>query len=148
MVISYPPNFIKEDKKSIFLAGTIDMGNSHDWQSDIIDHFKDSDILIYNPRRSDWNNSWKQELGDSNFVNQVEWELNCLDESDVIIMNFLEGSKSPISMLELGLYANTGKLLVCCPKEFYRSGNILIVCRKYNIPVFDDMQELLSNVNI
>ena len=63
-------------------------------------------------------------------------------------MNLLPDSKSPISLLELGLFAKSGKLLVCCPKEFYRSGNIQIVCDKYNIPLFEDIMELLESVEI
>ena len=31
--------------KSIFLAGTIDMGNSHDWQKDFIEIFDTTYIL-------------------------------------------------------------------------------------------------------
>lgn len=67
------------------------------------------------------------------FVEQVEWELNALDKADYIFMYFDPNTKSPISLLELGLYASSKKLLVYCPQEFWKSGNIYMVMRKYNI---------------
>ena len=48
-------------------------------------------------------------------------------------------------MLELGLYANSGKLLVCCPKGFWRKGNIDVVCEKYNIPIYESLDQLLED---
>ena len=39
--------------------------------------------------------------------------------------------------MEIGLYANSGKLVVVCPKEFYRYDNVRIVCEKYNIPLYN-----------
>ena len=61
-------------------------------------------------------------------------------------MNFLSNSKSPITLLELGLFAHTGKLFVCCPKDFYRSGNVQIICNNYNIPMFDTIEELTKSL--
>ena len=60
-------------------------------------------------------------------------------------MNILPDSKSPITLLEFGMFAKSGKLIVCCPKEFYRYGNIQVVCYKYNIPLFDDIDDLLND---
>ena len=66
-----------------------------------------------------------------------------MEKADYIIMNFLPGSKSPITLLELGLFAESGKLFVICPDEFYRSGNVQIVCNKYNIPLYKSIEELM-----
>jgi hypothetical protein len=128
----------------IFLAGTIDMGNSEDWQSQVTEAFKKTgtEIEILNPRIDDWDSSWKQTIDDPQFYQQVNWELNAMDKADYILMNFLPDSKSPITLLELGLYADSGKLLVICPDEFYRSGNVHIVCDKYNIPLVKSLKEL------
>ncbi len=58
---------------------------------------------------------------------------------------FLEkNSKSPISLLELGLFADSGKLLVCCEEGFWRKGNVDIVCQRKGIKTFDDFDALLS----
>ena len=107
-----------------------------------------NDMDIYNPRRASWDNSWVHGFENPQFYQQVNWELNALEKADFIILNLLPNSKSPISLLELGLFAKSGKLLVCCPKEFYRSGNIQIVCDKYNIPLFTDIDELLNTIKL
>lgn len=132
----------------IFLAGTIDMGNSFDWQSYIVEELCkiEKDVIIMNPRRSDWDSTWKQGFEEPQFYQQVNWELNALDQADIIIMNFLPDSKSPITLLELGLYAETKKLLVVCPKSFYRSGNVHIVCDRYNIPLFENIGEVIEHL--
>lgn len=59
-------------------------------------------------------------------------------------MYFDPNTKSPISLLELGLYATSNKLHVICPDGFYRKGNIEIVCDKYNIPIYENIEEFKS----
>ena len=48
-------------------------------------------------------------------------------------MYFDPKTKSPISLLELGLFSRSDKLMVICPDGFWRKGNVDIVCEKYNI---------------
>jgi hypothetical protein len=74
--------------------------------------------------------------------------LDALNKSDLIILNLLPDSKSPISLLELGLYASSGKLLVCCPDGFWRKGNVEIVCERYDIPLYDSLDDLLNSLTI
>ena len=63
-----PPQQIQNRyKKSIFLAGTIDMGNSEDWQFKVKDFFLTKDVDIYNPRRASWDDSWVQEFENPQF---------------------------------------------------------------------------------
>lgn len=40
----------------------------------------------------------------SDFEHQVNWELEHLEKADLIIMNILASSKSPITLLEMGLF--------------------------------------------
>jgi hypothetical protein len=56
-----------------------------------------------------------------------------LEKADKIIMYFDPKTKSPISLLELGLFSRSDKLMVICPDGFWRKGNVDIVCEKYNI---------------
>ena len=56
-------------------------------------------------------------------------------------MYFDPETKSPISLLELGLFANSGKIHVICPEGFWRKGNVDIVCDEYNIPMYKDLLE-------
>mgnify|MGYP003574912259 CR=1 FL=1 len=146
MKVIYSPNQIELEGIKIFLAGTIEMGNSADWQQKIIDDFEncfpEKEITILNPRRKDWNAGWKQTIENEQFNAQVNWELDALEASDFIIMFFDKSSKSPISMLELGLFADSKKMLVCCEEGFWRKGNIDIVCKRKGIPTFENLEEL------
>lgn len=147
-IIKPPQQITKEPKphfKKVFLAGTIEMGKSEDWQTKVTECLINSAYVILNPRRDEWDASWEQKITNPQFYQQVNWELNALDKADYIIMNLLPESKSPISLLELGLYANSGKLLVCCPDGFWRKGNVEIVCEKFNIPMYENMQKLLRD---
>lgn len=122
------------------------MGNSEDWQSYVASQFKNTDVNIWNPRRASWDSSWTQNIENPQFYQQVSWELNALEKADVIIMHFSEESKAPISLLELGLFARSKKIFVYCPDKFYRSGNVQIVCDKYDIPLYKDLNELIYRV--
>ena len=101
-------------------------------------------IMVYNPRRDDWDSSWEQTIDNPNFVEQVMWELTALKRSDYIIMYFDPDTKSPISLLELGIYAHSNKLIVVCPDGFWRKGNVDIVCREYGIRTAGDLVEAIA----
>jgi len=150
MRVYKPPEMpiLESNRKSIFLAGTIDMGNSENWQKEVSNFFEDEDdIDIYNPRREDWDNSWQQDFTNPQFFQQVNWELNQLDKATAIIMNFLSDSKSPITLLELGVYIHSNKLYVCCPDDFYRAGNVHILCDRFNVPCFKNIHQTCKNVH-
>lgn len=138
-----PKNSIK-----LFLAGTIDMGSSENWQ-DSFTRYIINDFSLRNPKARLSIYSPRREVFDkSSEVEQIEWEMDRLDHSDVILINFLPESKSPISLLELGLYSQSKKLIVVCPKEFYRYHNVRLTCLKYRIPRFDNLYEINSNIII
>ncbi|WP_020568713.1 nucleoside 2-deoxyribosyltransferase domain-containing protein [Neolewinella persica] len=131
---------------AVFLAGSIEMGVAEDWQAKVTDYFVAlADFTVLNPRRADWDSNWEQTFTSPNFYQQVNWELNGLDRATHIILNLLPGTKSPISLLELGLYAASGKLIICCPTGFWRKGNVDIVAERYGIPVYEKMEELLAD---
>jgi hypothetical protein len=50
----------------------------------------------------------------------VEWELEAQERADVIAMFFASETRAPITLLELGLFAGSGRLVVCCPEGFWR----------------------------
>jgi hypothetical protein len=146
----YPPNPINQSGISIFLAGTIDMGNSTDWQQNAIDFLTekigDKNVTIFNPRRPQWDNSWTQSIENEQFATQVNWELDALEQADFIVLFLEKNSKSPISLLELGLFADSKKLLVCCENGFWRKGNVDIVCQRKGILMFDNLEEILNYI--
>lgn len=142
----------------VFLAGTIDMGNSEDWQQKVSLELSELDVVtkIFNPRRDDWDSSWKQEKENHQFNEQVTWELDHIERSGVIYFFFGRDSKSPITLLELGnvlgrLETYTfldaerkPKVVVCCEEGFYRKGNVDIICDRHKVKVYDNFNESLE----
>ena len=142
MVIITPETENQESKnKSVFLAGTIDNGDSLNWQDKTIIELINLGFNcdIYNPRVEHWNpNATKEEV-----EYQIKWEQNHLDNADLIVMVLLDDSKSPISLLELGLYAKSKKIVVFCTTNFYRWDNVRLTCDKYNIELIQDLNPLI-----
>ncbi|KAF9482548.1 hypothetical protein BDN70DRAFT_874899 [Pholiota conissans] len=134
---------------SVFLAGSIDMGEAVNWQAAITKSLESLKlgIYIFNPRRVNWNSGWPQDINFKPFFDQVDWELDMLERATVIAMFLPENSKAPISLLELGLFAHKGTLIVGCPKAFWRRGNVEIVCKRYNVPMVDTLEELVTAVH-
>ncbi len=129
---------------TVFLAGTIDMGAGIDWQAQADSLFRSlpsGNYLLFNPRQEHWDSSRPGEMD-----YQVNWELEHLEAADYIIMNFLPDSRSPISLLELGLHARSGKLLTICPETFYRYDNVRITCAKYGIPMYASIEEAVRAI--
>lgn len=130
--------------RSLFLAGTIDMGNSKDWQAEAVAELSDHFVIIFNPRRDAWDSSWEQHPSNEQFNEQVNWELDRLEQSSHVLFNFEPNSKSPITLMELGeRLASRGRqvLVVVCSEKFYRYGNVAIICERYGVPVFDNLAE-------
>ena len=90
---------INNNVLSIFLAGTIDMSDSEDWQHDVKLRFeefakknkdkvtKESSIHLYNPRRLE---SWGNDKDEMEY--QVNWELDHLEKANIVLMNVLHNS--------------------------------------------------------
>lgn len=145
--IQSPNEFKKKSGyKSVFLAGSIEMGEAEDWQKEIIDSLENENIMFLNPRRDDWDSTWKQEKTDKNFKEQVTWELTALEFADYIALYIDPNTQARITLLELGLHARNGKLIVCCPKGFDRKGNIDITCDLYGVQQVDTLEELIEAI--
>lgn len=136
-------------KKSIFLAGSIEMGAAVDWQKAVVEALAGEDILILNPRRGNWDPSWEQSIANPKFREQVEWELSALEAAKKIVFYFAPGTKSPVTMAEFGFHAakNPEKMIVCCPEGFWRKGNIDIMCARYGVAQADTLESLISAVS-
>ena len=129
--------------QKIFLAGTIDMGKSVDWQKATCDWFRalpEGRYLLFNPRRD---KGLSGEMSD--FEHQVNWELEHLEKADLIIMNILASSKSPITLLEMGLFMRSGKLRVICEPGFYRYDNVRLTCALWR-PIVSEYGRFLKTI--
>ena len=129
----------------VFLSGSIEMGKAEQWQERITHAMSDAgDLVILNPRRDDWDDSWEQRADNPQFFEQVSWELDMLDAADIVVMYLAPGTQSPVSLLEFGLCARSGKLMVCCPEGFWRRGNVEVLCQRHLIPLFDTLDDLIT----
>lgn len=121
------------------------MGKAVDWQLEITNFLKSSNVRvsIFNPRRDDWDSSWKQEASNPQFNEQVNWELDYLASADIKAFYFDPETQSPVTMLELGLMMaeSPAKCVVCCPPGFWRRGNLEITCSGYGVFLLDNMED-------
>jgi nucleoside 2-deoxyribosyltransferase len=133
----------------IFLAGSIEMGVAEMWQDRIARDLSHEDVVIFNPRRDDWDSSWEQKASNPQFAEQVNWELDHIDTADIVIFYFDPGTKSPVTLMELGYVIGQGcavEIIVCCPDGFWRKGNVEIMCDRNNITLVNTYEELVEEI--
>jgi hypothetical protein len=128
------------EQKTVFLGGSIEMGKAGDWQEEVSQALKNYDLTILNPRRDQWDSSWEQSIDNPVFKEQVEWELEGLERADFRFFHFEAGTKSPITLMELGLCARMDNVLVHCAEGFWRKGNVDVVCARYGVQQVDSLQ--------
>lgn len=145
-IVTAPDSFTNPkwvDHIAIFLAGSIDNGVAPDWQKEVLDALRDQNVMLMNPRRKDWDPN----AGDDEVELQVNWELDAMEFANYIIMYLAEGSKAPISLLELGLEAKSERILVAAHPTYYRRVNVRVVCERNNIPLFETLEELIEAIS-
>lgn len=139
---------------AVFLAGAIDMGAAEDWQETVYEHIEAKGVVthVFNPRRDDWDSSWQQHNDDPQFNSQVHWEQDAIEAADIVVVYFTPTSKAPITLMELGQLAGcpvgSKKTIVYCPDEFYRKGNVDIVCERAGIPVYNNENDFLHDLSL
>jgi hypothetical protein len=145
LVVKPPAPLLKtEGTSSIFLAGSIELGTAAPWQAEVEAALDAAPVTIWNPRRDDWDASWRQSIDDPRFREQVEWELEAQERADRILMYFDPSTRAPVTLLELGPFARSGKVVVCCPDGFWRKGNIEVVCARYGVRSVGTLGELIA----
>ncbi len=127
-----------------FLAGSIDQGKATNWQQEVSRGLETSNCRIFSPRRRNWDDTWPQVDGEEPFTSQVEWELEAAARSNLRLMHLEPGMQSPISLLEFGLFAGNGRLIVHCPEGFWRKGNVDVTARIYGVTLVDTLQDLIK----
>lgn len=155
MAVVYTPPLLIETEDyinhMIFLAGSIEMDKAEKWQDRIIEKLKDiPDLTILNPRRENWDSSWKQDIHNIQFRGQVDWELNGIESADTILFYFDPNTMSPVTMMELGIVSKLPperNVIVCCPEGFWRKGNVDILCSRMphiNLIIIKSLDELIE----
>ncbi len=132
------------DTPYVFLAGSIEMGRAVDWQAEVIEAVADLDGVLLNPRRADWDSSWEQRYDNPQFFEQVNWELDGMNDSDLTFFYFAPGTQSPITIGEFYQQASQHEeLVVVCPQEFWRRGNIEVTARYWGFegPIYETLED-------
>lgn len=143
---------------TIFLAGSIDNGK-YNWQETfsekLLEQMKNHRVLentkirLLNPLREKWNKDLVQSKDNPEFKEQVIWEWSGIYDADLVIFNIVGDSASPITLLELGRCLGKGyDMLVSCPKEFYRHGNVEISMMLEGISnnLVETLDELITRI--
>lgn len=147
-IVYTPPMEVEEDdyiNHMVFLAGSIELDKATNWQVELSSELeKIPNLTILNPRRSIWDSSWGQKIDNPVFREQVDWELDGIEVSDTIIFYFDPNTKSPITLLELGIVIKSirpdkgQRAIICCPEGFYRKGNVDIVVDRARKAIQED----------
>lgn len=135
---------------SIFLSGSIADIGGITWQNHFAHQLQKLPITILNPHRPDWDSTWKEDISDSRFREQVNWELDMLEKADLRVVYFAasETAVAPISLLEFGLFARGSgdKMFVICPRLYKKRGNVQIVCGKYGIALYETLDGAVNAI--
>lgn len=145
------PKFVSDRLATIFLAGSIEMGVAEQWQERVVAMLAGTPWTVLNPRRDDWDNSWKQNMQDERFVEQVQWELQGIESCEKVIVYFDPTTKAPITLLELGIISQTKEpknVYVICPEGFYRKGNVDVLCDRYRIKQYKTLEEATEKIKM
>ena len=147
--ITAPNKVLASATNKVFLAGSIDDGAASPWREGMVQHFRDTRFERYHPEmtfvdplRKKWEGNCDASIDNPMLYEQMAWELDKMDDSDGIFMFFEGGSKSPITLLELGLCAGRypDKLIVVCEESFWRRGNVQFICQEFNISIFTNLK--------
>jgi len=144
--VKAPNGYNIDGMVSVFLAGSIEMDTAERWQSRLVEALSDMPrLLVLNPRRENWDSSLKQTKDEPQFNEQVTWELQAQETCDLIAMYFDPATKSPITLLELGLFADK-PMVVFRPDGYFRKGNVDITCERYGIEQADSWDDFVVKV--
>lgn len=138
----------KDKCPMVFLAGSSNVGTSPDWQKETAAGLRHLAVAVYNPRCDSFDMDLVQDISCPGFLHQVTWELDNLKKVDIIAVYLRPDTEklSPFTLLQIGLYAASGKLIIYCPEGYRSRGNIQIICDQYKIPLLDTRDELVMKV--
>lgn len=121
----------------IFLAGS--MGN---WREQVLNHFESfSDTLVFlDPTRNDWTEDWNSEQ----IKEQIFWELNGIQQTNLTAIYFEREAQAPISLLELGLAVHCKDSIICCEEGFWKENNVRNTADFFSITCVKSLEEFCA----
>jgi len=135
---------MRHDEKSVFLAGTI-VG---DWRERVIESLRDVDVVIIDPRRNDWDSRWNETADDPRFRKQVEWELEAQECASIISMYLSQESEASVSLVELGISAERGNIIVCCLDGFWCKRLVDVICHRHQLTAVPDLSAMIDAIKV
>ncbi len=139
--VEAPTEYLGKER-SLFLAGGIT--GCPDWQADLIDLLTDTDLVLLNPRRTNF------PLHEQKFAQeQIEWEYEHLRKADAISFWFPKETVCPIALYELGAYSKRNKpLFIGVHPEYARRRDIEIQTRleRPEIKIVYDLNSLSKKI--
>jgi hypothetical protein len=140
----------KPEAVKIMLLGSEDTSGvpMYDWQGRFMEGlklltdpvkglimYKNLDFVILNPKGPVQNPS--PTYDNQEFHTKVNWILDNANNVDMIVLNMLKKSTQPFPLYYFGFLAQSGKMIVRCPSEYFLSGLVKISCEKFNIPLLE-----------
>lgn len=126
---------------SLFAAGGIT--NCPDWQAEFVAKLSDTNLIIYNPRRDEF------DVRDPSVSSeQIEWEYQRLKRADLVSFWFCKETLCPITLFELGAAPNRGlaKILIGIESGYQREFDIReqvrLLAPKPAVPFFDNLDDM------
>ena len=125
-------------EKSLFLAGGI--SNCPDWQSELTTMLENTDWLIINPRRADF------DITNPNMTEeQILWEHRHLRLASAIAFWFPPETLCPITLYELGTWSTSHKpLFIGVDPKYQRRLDVQIQTRlvRPEVPILESLEDL------
>ena len=139
---SGPLGNIQPGEISLFLGGGIT--GCRDWQAEIVEKLKDTDLVLLNPRRKHW------PMNDpSASKNQIEWEYEHLQTASMIMFWFSPETLCPITLFEYGKWIVSNKpLFIGCDPEYKRLEDVKTQTRleRPYQKVFTDLDSVVGSI--
>ncbi|ESZ95883.1 hypothetical protein SBOR_3696 [Sclerotinia borealis F-4128] len=103
-------------------------------------------LTIIDPYNPDWDSTWREDQLNDKFVTQVDFEIECLEVADVVVVGFVgrdvrEGKigVGGSSLVELGVVLGRGKgeglegkkVIVCVESGFWKEGYVRVLCERF-----------------
>lgn len=83
-------------------------------------------------------------LGNPEFVQKTQWELQMMSSADVIFCNFLKKSTSPGALYGYLLWAQSGKVICRCPEESMFFSQVKLVSDCFGVPLLGNTDSVIQ----
>lgn len=115
------------------------VGITTDWRRQLIEKLSRLPVTVFDLQRGYDQQKCSAGIG--------WWQLEqTKKEADVVVLHLEPGLPCPIGLVELGLYAQSGKLVVYCPGGVINSRRVIDIYSKYGAPLANSLDELEARI--